>query len=247
MPSTAYILAGGFGTRLQPMVKDRPKVLAQVNGQPFLDYLLNYLLAQGITRIVLCAGYLANSILDYAQVSAQSGLDIQVSTEQNPLGTGGALRKASLAESAPFFALNGDTLFLIDLQSLWRFHKTHHSSGSLALLQAVEVRQRGCVRMTDEGYIQSFDEKANQSQPALVNGGVYILTPQALSSVIPGEPVSLERQVFPELAKKGLLTGQVQAGFFVDIGTPESLNQFEQDVRSGKKNLWFNSVYPRKV
>jgi D-glycero-alpha-D-manno-heptose 1-phosphate guanylyltransferase len=233
MPATAYILAGGLGTRLRPLVADRPKALVSVNGQPFLDYLLNFLVDQGITQVVLCAGYLSNMIYDYAQNTLHPQLQLRVSEEQAPLGTGGALRQASLAESSPFFALNGDTLFLIDLRSLWRFHKAHLSDASLALLDASEVGQRGYVNLAEDGYIQSFQEKTSRPQPALVNGGIYILTPRALSSISSGQPVSLERQVFPELAKKGLLTGQVQKGYFVDIGTPESLKQFERDVQSG--------------
>lgn len=238
MPATAVILAGGLGTRLQPVVKDRPKVLAPVLGKPFLDYVLAYLAHQGMQRVVLSLGYLAGQVKDFAGDGQRWGLDIHFSEEQTPLGTGGALRQASHGLKEAFFALNGDTLFLADLSKMWLAHLRAQATATVALLPVDDAQERGCVTLAEGGKIIAFNEKpfagqASHSNLTLVNAGVYVLEPAALASIPPGQPASLERQIFPQLAAQGKMAGDIQTAYFIDIGTPDSLAAFEQDVRSG--------------
>ena len=107
----AIILAGGLGTRLQQFVSDRPKVLAEAAGRPFIDYVLNYLEQQGVKQVILSVGFLAEQIIKYVDDGSQWNLTIQFSREKSPLGTAGGLRLASQNFTGPFLALNGDTLF----------------------------------------------------------------------------------------------------------------------------------------
>ena len=153
--------------------------------------------------------------------------------EETPLGTGGALRKASAQMESPFFALNGDTLFLVDLNALWLAHCSTQALATVALLPVQDGSARGCVKLAENGKITSFDEKPPAKGLALINGGVYVLEPGALDSLPTGQPGSIEREIFPSLAAKGQLAGQVQPAYFVDIGTPESLSAFEQDLVEG--------------
>lgn len=234
MPTTAIILAGGLGTRLQPALADRPKVLAPVAGRPFLDYLLTHLRNQGIRQIVLSIGYLAGQIQSYLGTGDRWGLCISYAREEQPLGTAGALRKASQGLEEPFFGLNGDTLFLADFNKLWQAHRSSPGAASLCLKTAENSSQRGRVRLDQSGRITSFEEKAGDDSARrsrwLINAGLYLLEPRALAEVALGETASIERQVFPELARRGELYGQVQQAYFADIGTPESLVAFEKDV-----------------
>ncbi len=241
MPETALVLAGGLGTRLRPVVADRPKVLALVAGKPFLHYVLTSLAGQGIRRTVLCVGYLAQSVQDFVGDGGAWGLQASYSLEQSVLGTAGALRQASVGLSEAFFALNGDTLFRADLAALWVQHRRVGGLASVALLRVAESKAagvRGCVRLAEDGHIRSFDEKPAQvlasGTPVLINGGVYVLGPRALADVPPGQAVSIEREVFPRLAVEGWLAGCVQDAYFADIGTPDSLAAFERDVVDGK-------------
>jgi len=241
-PSTAIILAGGLGLRLRLAVSDRPKVLAPADGRPFLDYVLTHLYSQGIRSVVLSIGYLADQVREFAGNGGTWGLSITYNEEATPLGTGGALRQASLLVNAsPFFALNGDTLFLVDFQSLWETHLAVQAAATLALrrVDQVESSMRGCVSISRDGRIAAFDEKpkadlrSTQNAGILTNGGVYVFNEGALDNIQPGDTASLEHQVFPHLASKGLLAGVVQQGYFADIGTQESLAAFEKDLKTG--------------
>jgi NDP-sugar pyrophosphorylase family protein len=240
MPKTALVLAGGLGTRLRPVLADRPKSLAPAAGRPFLYYVLEALSCQGIRHMTLCVGYLASQVQDYARDGQQWGLEISYSLEQAPLGTAGALRQASADLGEAFFALNGDTLFCADLAELWEHHLRVNSLATVALLRLAgnaAAGLRGCVRLSPDGHILSFDEKpALVGGSVLVNGGVYCIEPQALAEVPTGRAVSIEREVFPRLAERGVLAGLVQQAYFADIGTPESLAAFERDVLSGLVN-----------
>jgi NDP-sugar pyrophosphorylase family protein len=254
MPLTAILLAGGLGTRLRSVIADRPKVLAPVAGKPFLDYVLNYLSSQGIRKVVLSLGYLAEQIQDLLSAKPSNpniqGMLIDTVVEQTPLGTAGALKLASEGIKHPFFVLNADTLFLIDLKRLWQAYCTRPVAATIALrgvaAQDKDQTQRGRVRLLPEGRISDFDEKPQDivicendpgrrsSEIALINGGIYLLTLQALASVPQGTNVSIERHVFPELAVHDQLNGVVCDGYFTDIGNPGSLAAFERDVLSGK-------------
>jgi len=255
IPSVALILAGGLGTRLRAVLADRPKSLAPAAGKPFLHYVLNYLHQQGLRRVILCVGYLAGQVRDFAGDGQHWGLEVTYSLEQAALGTGGALRQASAGLDEPFFALNGDTLFSVDLYALWEQHARLGSLATVALLRVADSNTagsaRGCVRLAEDGHILAFDEKPAETPhrgvstrrvvstrrdipaPFLVNGGVYVLEPSALAEIQPGQAASIERDVFPRLASRRQLAGHEQSAYFADIGTPESLAAFERDVLDG--------------
>jgi len=239
VPSVALVLAGGLGTRLRAVLADRPKSLAPAAGKPFLHYVLDYLHQQGLRRVILCVGYLAGQVRDFARDGQDWGLEVTYSLEQTALGTGGALRQASAGLSEPFFALNGDTLFSVDLHALWEQHARVGSLATVALLRVADGSARGCVRLAEDGHILAFDEKpakvetSRRGVSTLVNGGVYVLEPPALAEIQPGQAASIERDVFPRLASRRQLAGQEQSAYFADIGTPESLAAFERDVLDG--------------
>lgn len=251
-PKTAVILAGGFGTRLRAALTDRPKVLAPVAGRPFLDYLLDYLAGQAIRKVILSVGYLAYQVRDYAAAGQRWGLEISYVHEETPLGTAGGIKLASQGLEKPFFALNGDTLFQVKLAELWQCFLRLNTEAAISLRKAPsgsrDQAMRGVVRLlAGESRcrkIAKFVEKpvedhqaepiANEEVEAWTNGGIYVLTPQALADIPLGQVVSIERQIFPALAARGQLAGCQQDGYFMDIGTPESLAAFEQDVIKGQ-------------
>jgi NDP-sugar pyrophosphorylase family protein len=243
-PTTAVVLAGGFGTRLRAQVPDQPKVLALAAGQPFLHYQLTYLASQGIQQVILALGYKASQVQSFVGMGEHWNLTIECIVEESPLGTAGAARLASAGLTAPFFVFNGDTLFIIALDKLWAAHCQYAAAATIALRpisqSSQERSQRGVVALDSEGLIQEFSEKSSASQASvtgqseLTNGGVYVLTSAALQSVRPDQMVSLETQVFPALAKTRQLGGYVQDAYFADIGTPDSLAAFEVDLLAGR-------------
>lgn len=218
---TAYVLAGGLGTRLSRVVPDRPKALAEVLGRPYVFHLLDRLARAGLRRVVLCTGHLAGQ-LERALGGTYRGLDLLYSREDEPLDTAGALRLAAQRHPAGcLLALNGDSLSDADLPA---FHAWFLDSGLPAalLLHAVPDAARfGRVELDGQGRVARFMEKG-ATGPGLVSAGAYLLRPEVLAGLAPGSAASLEREVFPRLAAAGGLGGHVGVGGFLDIGTPES-------------------------
>ncbi len=218
---TAVILAGGLGTRLQTVVPDQPKVLAQVQGRPFITYLLDQLADAGSKRVVLSTGYRADQI-EEALGHSYAKMSLLYSKEDQPLGTAGGLRLAlPFLQSDPVLVLNGDSICRADLQEMWRWHVSKKAAATIMLAKVPDVQRYGQVQLDDNDSVIRFEEKGSVSGPGWINAGIYLL-PVSMIEKIPAEHfVSLERDIFPKWIGQGF-SGFVTNGSFLDIGTPES-------------------------
>lgn len=222
--TTAIILAGGLGTRLRPVLPSVPKPMAPVNGRPFLEYLMDYWINQGIEDFILSIGYLGDQVMDHFG-NCYRGYPLQYSVEELPLGTGGAVLVAvqRLRREAPFLLLNGDTFFEVDLAALQTFHLEHESEWTFSMFRTNESGRYMCLeadaggRLTDIGTV--FGTKG-----ALANGGAYLIDPAVLvncGSAV-GESSSLESDLVPKAFDNGVrFFGFESDGRFIDIGVPE--------------------------
>jgi len=215
----AVVLAGGRGTRLTSVVSDRPKVLADVNGRPFLAYLLDLLRDAGVRRVVLSVGYMADMVQH--RIGPRHGsMEIVFSREEQPLGTGGGVRLAvGCVQSDPVLVLNGDSYCHLDLPSLVRFHGEQGGRGTLTVLQVPDASRYGRVRIDVAQKIVGFDEKVT-GESGYINAGVYVFCMGLLQSIPAERPVSLEREMIPAWVGGGIY-GFACQGPFLDIGTPE--------------------------
>lgn len=224
--TTCVILAGGRGTRLSSVVSDRPKVLAHVHGRPFLTFLLDHLAFSGVKDVVLCTGYMAGLVFE--EIGPGYGpLRIIYSPEDNPLGTGGAVRNALRhVRSEVFILMNGDSYIDVDLPVYLRWF--HEQERNLAVLLAPvdDVRRYGRVTVADDGSVVSFKEKGEDAGEGLINAGVYVMKKEIMAGAIPDVPCSLERDVLPELIGCAFY-GYRCPGRFIDIGTPKSYRHAE--------------------
>jgi NDP-sugar pyrophosphorylase family protein len=224
---TAAILAGGLGTRLRPAVGDRPKVLAEISGRPFLTFLFDQLLHAGIRRVVLCTGYLGEQVRA-AFGDSYGSLHLLYSQETFLLGTAGALRLAlPLLESESVLVMNGDSYCELDLQAFWTWHRGRQATASLALAQLSDTRRYGRVEVDAEGTVLSFYEKGYTDEPGWVNAGIYLLQRSLLLKIPAKGAVSLERELFPVWIGYGLY-GYRSKGRFLDIGTPEDYAEVQE-------------------
>lgn len=224
---TAAILVGGFGTRLRPVVADRPKVLAEVQGRPFLAYLLDQIADVGLRSAVLCTGYMGDRV-QAVFGETYSGLHLAYSREMSPLGTAGALRLAlPLLASDPVLIMNGDSFCDTDLQAFWTWHGARGAEATLLLHETVDTRRYGRVQVNAAGRVLSFEEKSDSSGAGWMNAGIYVLSRRLLLTIPVGRAVSLEREMFPAWIEQGL-GGYRSTGRFVDIGTPEAYATTEQ-------------------
>jgi D-glycero-alpha-D-manno-heptose 1-phosphate guanylyltransferase len=215
----AIVLCGGLGTRLRSVVSDVPKPMAPIAGRPFLDYVLAYLKAEGIARVVLAAGYKHEVISDRYGVHWQ-GVDIAYSIEAEPLGTGGGLRQAlGLLESDRGLVLNGDSLLLAPMAVL---APALHAGADLVLTACWRAdTEGGGVCRLDADRLLGFEAGA-AGTAGLVNAGVYAIRRDLLAGLDLPAAFSFERDVLEPMA--GRLDARVvisDAGF-IDIGLPQT-------------------------
>ena len=225
-PASAVVLAGGLGTRLRSALGERPKVLAEVAGRPFLAHLLAHLSRCGLRHVVLATGWRSEEVEAFAGDGSEWGLSIGISREETPLGTGGAVRQsAALIRSDPFLVLNGDTFVAANPSLLLDFQLAHGARASLLAVRVPDRARYGALRIDAEGRVLGFSEKGLVGE-GHVNAGVYALSRAALGFLPPGGPCSLENDLFPSLLGGGLWALRVDVPF-LDIGTPESLREAE--------------------
>ncbi len=215
---TAVILAGGLGTRLRPLVSDRPKALAVVAGRPFILYQLEWLCRNFVQSVIICVGYKGEQIVDCLGDGSHLGMKIAYSRESTPLGTAGALAEAAHLLPAEFLVLNGDTYTAMELEPLWEAHHRRGALATLAAAPAVHVKDSaavGSIKIGPDGRILSFREK--QPGAKLVSMGIYAVSRELVPLIPRQRPCSLERDVFPNLPG---LYGYLSPASFIDIGTP---------------------------
>ncbi|QJB55738.1 sugar phosphate nucleotidyltransferase [Pseudodesulfovibrio sp. zrk46] len=214
---TTYILAGGLGTRLRAAT-DVPKVIAPVNGRPFLHFLLDKLAAAGCGRVVLCTGHAADAV-EGAAATWDGSMRVDFSREAEPLGTGGAV-KLALTEDRPetFLLLNGDSFTDADLCAFFTQHSESGAGASVLLARVDEASRYGSVVLNDAGRIEQFAEKQGKG-PGLINAGTYLMQTDFFMGHTPDGPFSLETD-FLDVMEPGVLGGYVHDGCFIDIGLP---------------------------
>lgn len=226
----AYVLCGGFGTRLRSVTGGGQKALVQVHGEPFLAQVLSKLAAAGIAEVVLCAHYRADQLEEQLEaLSRHSCLPLRMVVEPTPLGTGGALLNAlrELPPEGRFLVVNADTF--LDPEA-YRLAATAEGDALVAVW--VEDRARyGSIEIDARGRLQALREKGIQGR-GLINAGVYAFTCGALDNS-EVRACSMEQDLLP-----GLLQGEgvevlEYAGRFIDIGTPESLDCYINDFHGG--------------
>lgn len=220
----AFVLCGGLGTRLRPVLNDRPKSMALVAGTPFLELLLRGLRAEGIREVVLGTGYMAEQIEGYFHDGKDFDLSIRYSREEEPLGTGGALKLAEQRLSDPVVVLNGDSYVEWKLVPLLKRFK-EKAAAIVIVLQAVsDVSRYGSVIINAEGRVLEFVEKGTRAGAGLINAGVYLLRREVVAALPAGKAVSLEKDVVPERLSDNVY-GIVAEGLFIDIGIPADLER----------------------
>ena len=192
MIDTAIILVGGLGSRLKSVVRDVPKPMADINGKPFLFYLIHYLKNQGIKLIILSVGYKSEIIINYFGYEI-AGVKLIYSIEETPLGTGGAiLRALKLVKKDVVYVFNGDTLFTINLQLMASTHYKKNAKITFALKEMKNVDRYGKVIIDDNDKIIGFQEKG-YFKNGMINGGIYIITKKYLQNYLLPNKFSFEQ------------------------------------------------------
>jgi D-glycero-alpha-D-manno-heptose 1-phosphate guanylyltransferase len=218
------VLAGGFGTRLRAAVADVPKPLAPVGGRPFLGHQIDHWAAQGVTSMSFLLHHRADAIEAFVTHCAATlpASRLRTLTEPRPLGTGGAIAYAvqQLGLTGSFLVANADTWVGEGVASL-----RGAKAPAIGVVEVEDCERYGAVRLQPDGKIAEFAEKSACSGRGWINAGVYALHAQLFRDWN-GGPFSMERELFPELARRGELTARPLETEFIDIGIPADYFRF---------------------
>lgn len=215
----AIVLAGGLGTRLRSVIQDVPKPMAPINGKPFLAFVLEYLKEQGITEVILSVSYKYELLQDYFKDEFQ-GLKIIYNVEKELLGTGGAIKDSLKFIKDEAYVLNGDTFFDIPLREM----NLGKSKICIALKQMQNFDRYGNVKIDEQGFVVSFEEKIFKEQ-GLINGGIYLIKKDIFDGFELEKKFSFE-EFLQENYKTLRIKTKVFDHYFIDIGIPEDYERF---------------------
>ncbi len=238
----AILLVGGKGTRLRPLTVNTPKPMVPAAGVPFLMHQLARVRAAGVEHIVLATSYLAEVFEPYFGDGSSLGLHLEYVTEEEPLGTGGAIRNvASRLASGPedpVLIFNGDILTGLDIRALVSTHESSGADVSLHLTRVEDPRAFGLVPTDANGRVTAFLEKPQTPEEIVtdqINAGAYVFRRSVIDTMPLGRPVSMERETFPELLSRGAhLQGMVDSTYWLDLGTPQAFVRGSADLVMGR-------------
>lgn len=219
----ALILVGGYGTRLRPLTLSRPKPLVEFANKPILLHQIEALVEAGVTEVILAVSYRAEQMEKELSLAAEKlGVTLIFSHETEPLGTAGpiALAREILEKSPePFFVLNSDIICQFPFKELLQYHRNHGKEGTIVVTRVEEPSKYGVVVYKENSCIESFVEKPQEFISNKINAGMYILNPSVLNRIQP-KPTSIEKEVFPNMAKDNELYAFELQGFWMDVGQP---------------------------
>lgn len=224
----AIVLVGGLGTRLSHILDGVPKPMAPVAGRPFLEYVLDHLIEQGVNRIILAVCYKKEVIMNHFSNSYR-GAEILYSIEEKPLFTGGAIKKAlTFVSENRFFVVNGDTYFPIDFLSFREVAEKSSMPVAIAVKKMHHFSRYGTVVFDETGLISECLEKT-PCEEGYINGGIYDIDKNALLEY--PESFSLEEECFPTLVQNQKMIADIHDHFFIDIGVPEDFEKAQNIFR----------------
>lgn len=237
----AVLLVGGQGTRLRPLTVNTPKPMLPVAGVPFTVHQITRARDAGVRRIVLATSYRAEVFAAFIE-DADLGIEVVIATEEEPLGTGGAIRHAlTHLESGPddpVLIFNGDVLSGLDIAGLVATHVASGSDVTLYLTPVEDPRAYGLVPIDADGRVQAFLEKPSTAAEIvtdLINAGCYVFKRSVIEQIPAGRVVSVERETFPGLLEAGAhVRGVVDSGYWLDLGTPLAFVQGSRDLVIGR-------------
>ena len=236
----ALFLAGGMGTRLQPLTDKLPKPMVPIMNKPLLERTMLNLKKCGISEVVISTCYQPEYIKDYFGNGNKLNLKIEYIVEDSPMGTGGAIKKAEDYFKESFVVFNADILSDIGLSKMIDFHKSKQALATIAVTEVQDPSMYGVVEYDTSGYVVSFKEKPKPGETfsKSINAGIYIFEPAIFKMIAVDRAISIEREIFPKLIEEAKKIGAYQSGsYWMDIGTIEKYRQAHKDIMDGKCRL----------
>lgn len=223
------VLAGGLGKRLRSVVLNKPKPMADINGKPFLQILFDWAYKRGATRYIVAVSYLKESIINYFG-KEYKGIPIEYSVEDEPLGTGGGIKKAaSICKGKDIIVMNGDTYFDVDIKDMLRVHRSNNNDLTVAGRKISDMSRYGTL-VLDGNRIIKVEEK-KYTDKGVINGGIYILKKDYIGKLPFTGNFSFEKDVLERDALNKRFEACVFKEYFIDIGIPEDYRRAQEELK----------------
>jgi len=235
----AYVLAAGYGKRLEPLTKAVPKPMCPVANKPIMQYNIELLKKYGVRDLVTNIHYFPEQIENYFQDGSALGVNLRYSYEEELLGTAGGVKRMAAASKpgGTFIVIASDILTDINISKLVAFHKSKKSLATIALVPVDDVAQFGVVVTDKDGRITAFQEKPapHEALSDHINTGVYVFEPEILDMIPANRPYDFGKEVFPELVIKGRpFFGCKVVEYWNDVGGLDKLRTANADILQGR-------------
>lgn len=225
------ILAGGLATRLGTITRGSPKSMVGVGGRPFLEHQIEMLRTSGVTDIILCTGHLGEQVQGYFGDGSEFGVNIRYSHESRLLGTAGALKNAKDLLNDPFFTLYGDSFLFLDFKAIMSYFLRQNKLALMTVFKNYD-RYNPSNTVVEGKMVKKYSKKERTRDMVYVEYGANILRKEVLELVPNETPYGLD-DLFPRLIEMGeLLAYEVDQRFY-EIGSPESLKEFQEFITGG--------------
>ena len=227
----AIILAGGFGTRLMPLTETTPKPLLPIKGKPIMEHAMDNFKMHDIKDILISVSYQADKIKDYFKDGSSRDMSIKYCFENEPLGTGGAIKTCAKGISETFIAINGDNLADFDWTAMLEQHKKTGAKITMALYPVDDVTQYGIAKLEGDKIVEFIEKPSEEKAPSnLNNAGAYIIEPDALDILQDGKS-SIEKDCFEKLASQGVVYAFSHKGQWFPTDTIEKYEAADKEFR----------------
>lgn len=224
------ILAGGEGSRIRAFYPDIPKIMIPIAGRPILEWIVSFFSNHGFKRFTIAIGYLGNVVEKYLSSIVRNGITINTIHDKEPLGTGGATLNSISFSSDPFIVANGDSLISADLSSGWQLLDDNSIDGVIIGTFVQDTNRFGSLKIGADNLLLQFNEK--QKGEGFINAGIYFLKKRIFNRFPLRTKLSMEKEIFPELLAKGArIVVHICKTPFVDMGTPEGLEEAEKFIK----------------
>eukprot|EP01083_Nonionella_stella_P157858 512953_1 len=239
----ALILVGGYGTRLRPLTFTKPKPLCEFVNKPIVLHQIEALVQVGVREIILAVSYKPKQLEDELKhIASKLKIKIHFTLEKVPMGTAGPIKLnedlLNINDPDPFFMLNADVIADYQFDKLLQFHCKHKAEGTIYVTPVKDPSRYGVVVADQYGKVSQFVEKPKDMKYGNeINAGLYILNKSIIKRV-PMQPTSIERVIFPQMAKEGQLYELGLSSYWMDVGKP-------CDFLAGQK-IFLNAIAARK-
>jgi mannose-1-phosphate guanylyltransferase / phosphomannomutase len=233
----AVIMAGGKGTRLQPLTSNQPKPMIPIVNTPCMEHIVRLLKRYGFEDILVTLEFMPEVIREYFGDGSEWGVKIDYSVEEEPLGTAGSVKYIEDRLTERFVVVSGDALTDVDLEKAVALHEERGAEVTLVLKKVDDPSEFGIVVVEDDGRVSDFLEKPDEEEvfSYTANTGIYIVEPEVLRDIPEGQEYDWSKQQFPKMLEEGRpIYGYVMEGYWEDIGNIEQYMSAQRDVLNGK-------------